>query len=443
MFKSLNIGLKLVLSVAISIIIGIAVLVIILSFQVASNMENEAKNSIFLSAKRYGNFMQGIINEEVVLTKGMATSLNEIFSKHDQVDATLIESLLKNTFDSSGYAAYAFLYLKDSSVLSGTQTLDSNFKSSNNKTFTMIFFDETTGKAGGIRSIKTPSNFSQLDILKKIEKDAKYGDLDTLFVGSPSKLNYDGRDFLGINLGMPIFNNKGKFIGVVGYTFDFLEISQEMLDPKLDAYEGDLRLLMTDQGIITIHKNKDAILKTLPEINKDPSTKFIIEAVKERKDIIIDNYIDSNGNLSFASITPFSTLGDSSHWSIIVTAPKKSVLQPLYKLQFILITVALIIIIIILAIVYLCVNKIVGSRIPIILHSLQNFFKFLNHETNEIQTIKIKADDELGRMGKIINENITKTKNALEQDTKAVEQSVETAREIESGNLTARINAMP
>ncbi|EKE4110032.1 methyl-accepting chemotaxis protein, partial [Campylobacter lari] len=33
--------------------------------------------------------------------------------------------------------------------------------------------------------------------------------------------------------------------------------------------------------------------------------------------------------------------------------------------------------------------------------------------------------------------------NALEQDTKAVEQSVETAREIEGGNLTARINAMP
>ncbi|HEC1770936.1 TPA: methyl-accepting chemotaxis protein, partial [Campylobacter lari] len=416
MFKSLNIGLKLVLSVAISIIAGIAILVTILSIQVASNMENEAKNSIFLSAKRYGNFMQGILNEEVVLTKGMATSLNEMFSKYDQVDVALIESLLKNTFDSSGYAAYSFLWLKDPSVLSDTQALDSNFKSSNGKTFAMIFFDETTGKAGGIRSIKVPNNFSQLNILQKIEQNAKYGDLDTLFVGAPSKLNYDGHDFLGINLGMPIFNSKGKFVGVVGYTFDFLEISQEMLDPKLDAYEGDLRFLMTDQGVITIHKNKDAILKTLPEINKDPSTKFIIDAVKERKDIIIDNYTDSNGNLSFASITPFSTLGDSSHWSIIVTAPKKSVLQPLYKLQFILIIIALVIVVIILAIVYFCVNKIVGARIPIILHSLQNFFKFLNHETKEVQTIKIKADDELGRMGKIINENITKTKNALEQD---------------------------
>ncbi|MCV3351343.1 methyl-accepting chemotaxis protein, partial [Campylobacter lari] len=71
------------------------------------------------------------------------------------------------------------------------------------------------------------------------------------------------------------------------------------------------------------------------------------------------------------------------------------------------------------------------------------FFDFINHKTKDSAMIDVKTNDELGAMAKAINENITKTKNALEQDTKAVEQSVETAREIESGNLTARINAMP
>ncbi|MCR6582407.1 methyl-accepting chemotaxis protein, partial [Campylobacter insulaenigrae] len=52
-------------------------------------------------------------------------------------------------------------------------------------------------------------------------------------------------------------------------------------------------------------------------------------------------------------------------------------------------------------------------------------------------------NDEFGAMALAINENITKTKNALEQDGLAVEQSVETAKEIESGNLTARITAIP
>ena len=46
-------------------------------------------------------------------------------------------------------------------------------------------------------------------------------------------------------------------------------------------------------------------------------------------------------------------------------------------------------------------------------------------------------------MAKAINDNIQKTQKGLEQDAKAIEQSAQTAKEIESGNLTARINANP
>ncbi|HEA8164241.1 TPA: methyl-accepting chemotaxis protein [Campylobacter coli] len=443
MFKSLNIGSKLVLSVAISVIIAIAILITILSSEVASYAEKEAKDTIFLSSKRYANYMEGILNESVVLTKGISTSINEMFSKHDQVSADLIESLLKNTFDSSGYAAYTFLYLKDTSVLSDTYSIDKKYKSQNGNTFAMIFFDETTGKAGGIKAIQTPDNFSQLHIIQDIEKNARYGDKDTLFIGSPTKLNYDGTEFLGINFGMPIFNSKGNFIGVVGYSLDFLEISQAMLDPKLDFFEGDLRALTTDQGVITIHKNKNAILKTLTDINKDPSVKLITDLIKDHKDALIDNYVASTGDLSYASVVSFNTLGDSSRWSMIVTAPKKSALEPLFRLQFAIITTAIIALIVILFIVYFCVRKIVGIRIPVILKALEDFFRFLNHEKIEVHTIKISSNDELGKMAKAINENILATKQGLEQDAKAVKESVETVGVVERGNLTARITANP
>lgn len=78
-FRSLNIELKLVLSVAIAIIIGIIVLVNIVSVEVTSNVEKEAKDSFFLTLKRYVNHMEGILNESVVLTKGITTSLNAMF----------------------------------------------------------------------------------------------------------------------------------------------------------------------------------------------------------------------------------------------------------------------------------------------------------------------------------------------------------------------------
>ncbi|HED7855793.1 TPA: methyl-accepting chemotaxis protein [Campylobacter coli] len=443
MFRLSSVSSKLLLSVAISVILATALMIAIVSFQVASYSEKEARNTILLSSKRYVNYIQGMLNEEVTLTKGVATSLNEMFQNNDYIDIDLIESLIKNTFDSSHYAAYTFLYLKDTTVLSDMQNVDKKYISPDGKTFSMIFFDQIVEKSGGITTISTPNNFSQLNLIQNIEQNAKYGDKDSVFVDSPRKLNYDNNEFLGINFGMPIFNNKGKFIGVIGYTIDLLEISETILDPKFDFFEGDLRFLMNDQGIIAIHKNKNAILKTLFDINKDQSAQLIVEAVKNHKDEILDNYIASTGDLSYASISSFSTLGNSSHWSVIVTAPKKSVLAPLYKLQYIIISVAIIALIAILAVVYFFIRKIIGSRIPLILKSLENFFRFLNHEKIEVQTIEIKANDELGKMGKIINENILATKRGLEQDNQAVKESVQTVSVVEGGNLTARITANP
>ncbi|HEC1907326.1 TPA: cache domain-containing protein, partial [Campylobacter jejuni] len=242
---------------------------------------------------------------------------------------------------------------------------------------------------------------------------------------------------------MPIFNNKGKLIGVAGYTLDFSEVSETILDPKLDFFEGDLRFLMTDKGVIAIHKNHNAILKTLSDINKDPSVELVNNAVKEHKTVIIDDYVASTGDLSYASVSSFSTANNSSYWSMVVTAPKNSVLAPLKKLEIIFIVISFFILLVILIIVYVCVKKIVGSRIPVILKSLENFFRFLNHEKHEVDLISIKADDELGKMGKMINENILATKKGLEQDNQAVKESVQTVSVVEGGNLTARITANP
>ncbi|ENQ4985254.1 methyl-accepting chemotaxis protein, partial [Campylobacter jejuni] len=189
-------------------------------------------------------------------------------------------------------------------------------------------------------------------------------------------------------------------IGVAGYTLDFSEVSETILDPKLDFFEGDLRFLMTDKGVITIHKNHNAILKTLGDINKDPSVELVNNAVKEHKTVIIDDYVASTGDLSYASVSSFSTANNSSHWSMVVTAPKNSVLAPLKKLEIIFIIISFFILLVILIIVYVCVKKIVGSRIPVILKSLENFFHFLNHKKHEVDLISIKADDELGKMGK-------------------------------------------
>ncbi|TQR32462.1 chemotaxis protein [Campylobacter sp. MIT 99-7217] len=441
MLKSLSIGTKLVLYVGIVVIASLIILISNITSQVASYMEQEARISISLASKRYVNYMRGILDESVVLTKGVGATINKILEQNDQVDIKTLESILKNTFDSSAYAAYTFLYLKDTSIISDLEHADKRYTSSSGK-FGMVFFDTTTGQYDGIETMQFSDNFSQMDIISDIQQNSKYGEHDHIYFGPPSRLNFGGQEFLGMNLAVPIFDKSKKQIGVLGYTMDFLEMSETLLDPKLDLYEGDLRILITDQGIITIHKNNNAILKTLPEINPNATDK-IINAIKEHKDILIDDYIASTGDLSYATVSSFSTFGDASYWSILVTTPHKSVLEPLKELELIIIGIAVAVLIAILIVVFFCVRKIVGARLPIILHALDSFFRFLNHEKIEVKAIRIRANDELGKMGMIINDNIEKTRLGLEQDAQAVKESVQTVQVVEGGNLTARITANP
>ncbi|WP_408608964.1 methyl-accepting chemotaxis protein [Campylobacter aviculae] len=104
---------------------------------------------------------------------------------------------------------------------------------------------------------------------------------------------------------------------------------------------------------------------------------------------------------------------------------------------------SLVFVILVLFVIYYCIRKIIGVRLPVILNSLESFFKFLNYEKIELKPIAIYADDEIGTMGKMINANIERTKSSLKQDQEAVDESVQTVKEIESGNLTARISKIP
>ncbi|HEB9325695.1 TPA: methyl-accepting chemotaxis protein, partial [Campylobacter jejuni] len=127
----------------------------------------------------------------------------------------------------------------------------------------------------------------------------------------------------------------------------------------------------TDDGTFVIHENPNAILQKINEYNRSPSVAPVLSAIKEHRDILINNFYTSTGLTSYASVASFSTLENSSHWSILVTTPKNSVLAPLYQLQFIIIIVAIIFLIIISAIVYMCIKYMVSAKINSIFKSLQ------------------------------------------------------------------------
>ena len=84
------------------------------------------------------------------------------------------------------------------------------------------------------------------------------------------------------------------------------------------------------------------------------------------------------------------------------------------------------------------------KRISTSLESFQDgllsFFSYLNKESNEVKTLDDTSKDEFGKMSKVINENIIKTKLIIDSDTRFLEEVHGIVEEIKNGFLNKRLS---
>ena len=70
---------------------------------------------------------------------------------------------------------------------------------------------------------------------------------------------------------------------------------------------------------------------------------------------------------------------------------------------------------------------------------LLGFFKYINKENKEVELLKYHSNDELGLMSKVINENIRKTKNIIEDDNRFLKEVTFLVEEIKNGKLSHKL----
>ncbi|MCR6576093.1 hypothetical protein CINS5915_06920 [Campylobacter insulaenigrae] len=178
MFRSLNIGAKLVLSVAIAILVGIIVLISVVSVEVSSNMEEQAKSVIYQASKRYMNFIEGALNETIVSTKSTASSIDDFILREDKFNINSIENIIQNTLDSSSHASYAFFVLEANHMLEGN-SIKKRYKSENGS-FGMIFTDGDIVNVGGIETLQFSEKIKNLPAVKRLQAEVKHNDRDRI-----------------------------------------------------------------------------------------------------------------------------------------------------------------------------------------------------------------------------------------------------------------------
>ncbi|ELZ2679140.1 methyl-accepting chemotaxis protein, partial [Campylobacter coli] len=214
----------------------------------------------------------------------------------------------------------------------------------------------------------------------------------------------------------------GKFIGVLG--FDVLLID---LQDKIARTPGNT-FVFDHQDRIFAATNK-ALLD--PSVDHSP----VLNAYKAHGDNNFFSYKLNNEERLGTCTKVFA-------YTACITESTDVINKPIFKAAYIQVIALIIMISISIILLYFIVSKYL-SPLAAIQTGLTSFFDFINHKTKNVSTIDVKTNDEFGQISKAINENILATKQGLEQDAKAVKESVETVGVVESGNLTARITANP
>ncbi|EAH5258919.1 methyl-accepting chemotaxis protein [Campylobacter coli] len=214
----------------------------------------------------------------------------------------------------------------------------------------------------------------------------------------------------------------GKFIGVLG--FDVLLID---LQDKIARTPGNT-FVFDHQDRIFAATNK-ALLD--PSVDHSP----VLNAYKAHGDNNFFSYKLNNEERLGVCTKVFA-------YTACITESADVINKPIFKAAYIQVIALIVMISISIILLYFIVSKYL-SPLAAIQTGLTSFFDFINHKTKNVSTIDVKTNDEFGQISKAINENILATKQGLEQDAKAVKESVETVGVVERGNLTARITANP
>ncbi|MCV3340959.1 methyl-accepting chemotaxis protein [Campylobacter lari] len=237
--------------------------------------------------------------------------------------------------------------------------------------------------------------------------------------------------YIDVTTGFPCFTyampliKDGKFLGILA-----IDVLVKDLQNEFSELPG--RTFVFDQAY-TVFASTD---KSLIGGEKNPDIVTVAKAYEKAGNYNIFNYTTQNGQDRFGICVKIDDYTTCAGENIEVIE------APALKIAYIQTTIVIFTSIASIILLYFIISYYL-SPLQAIQTGLNSFFDFINHKTKDSAMINVNTNDELGAIAKAINENITKTKNALEQDAKAVEQSVETAKEIEAGNLTARITAIP
>jgi methyl-accepting chemotaxis protein len=235
-----------------------------------------------------------------------------------------------------------------------------------------------------------------------------------------------------------------------------------VLDPRRlgDSYIGSLELIQNIDSVAKIFNNtEDGFMLLVDESlisNKSKENKkiqnYIVSQNFINKDVLADaqnidikQLLEDSFLLGPKYFYTYDYIKDFTGKNIgiaLISKPlivvNKDIDNAKELIDIALIIISIIMVILVVSIIFL-MNRVVINPVKNLEKGLLSFFEYLNKEKEDAELVTINAYDEIGIMAKVVNENITKTKNEIEEDKKVIKNTIQVLTDFEQGDLSQRV----
>ena len=192
-------------------------------------------------------------------------------------------------------------------------------------------------------------------------------------------------------------------------------------------------------NVIKAYKNNENIhqLDKVVKVNDTP-------AIKALKTLTNSFFIKENGPEFFNLMTQKINLLNK-----VIHFQEKTILNnintKISQTETTLIKDIIIFALIFIAIIFMLISiiKEITTNLNTFQNGLLDFFKYLNKEISTANKINIDTNDEIGNMAKVVNKNIEKTSELIEDDNNTIISTITTLEKFSAGDFTQRITVNP
>ncbi|MFK2823962.1 methyl-accepting chemotaxis protein [Arcobacter sp. YIC-80] len=426
MFNNLSFSKKLLFSVLGVLVFLSAISTFLISSKVFSETQMISKD--YMKELGYKNALEikADIEKSVVLIKTFSASLETALKEDVMYSKPVLVELMSSILEKNPYIVGVWTYFEPNTFYENIPSMANRYA-----------HDETGRFSPYVMKNNEEINLVwQYPVLENNIWITKPKETKKEYITEPYKFNVNKKEVLNTTVSVPMFNN-GKFVGVVGIDISLDKIVQRI--SKLKILDNGYGYILSSKGTVISHPNEKLLGKNLLEISKTNNSKKIIKRIKENQDFFFDEKSLHNNQDSFNYLTSFMISNSDVNWGFGLSVPNSEYLQSAFIIKNFSIFAGIITTILIGLVVFYA-TRVLNTKLNTIQNGLDDFFKFLNKESNSAKQILITQNDEFGQMAKNINDNISEISKNIKEENILINNVKDVVNSVKEGHLNKRIH---